>query len=146
MANNYQPETLCVLSDGATRPSRQSEGAAGYDLYAACTAILNTDCRVVPVSTGVHIAIPQGYVGIIHERSGLALRNNVQVAGGVIDSDYRGEVKVMLRNLGDAPHAIQSGDRIAQLVITPIMTTPFRTVSNLNNTDRGAGGFGSTGR
>lgn len=146
MAASPNSTPLCILEDGARRPTRQSEGAAGYDLYANSDAVLDTNCRVVPVSTGVRVAIPQGYVGIIHERSGLALRNNVQVAGGVIDSDYRGEVKVMLRNLGTDSHAIHSGDRIAQLVIKPIMTTPFRIVSALENTDRGADGFGSTGR
>jgi dUTP pyrophosphatase len=99
------------------------------------------------VPTGLALAIPRGYEGQVRARSGIALRQGIACinAPGTIDSDYRGEVKVILGNLGSEPFTIRRGDRIAQLVIAPVTRAAFEPVFELPETDRGAGGFGSTG-
>lgn len=101
----------------------------------------------VAVGTGLAVAIPEGYEGQIRPRSGNALKRAITVANapGTIDSDYRGELKVILVNIGSTPQTIESGDRIAQLVIAPVAQAEVREVDSLDDTDRGGGGFGSTG-
>lgn len=136
--------TLKVV-EGA-RLERATEGSAGYDLRAAHRGIVEPS-EVLTVGTGVHVAIPEGYVGMVCSRSGLAAKHGVHVlnAPGIIDSDYRGEVKVLLRNTGRDAYFIEEGDRIAQLVIVPCITPEVEYVESLPATARGAGGLGSTG-
>jgi dUTP pyrophosphatase len=98
------------------------------------------------VPTGLRVAIPQGHVGLVWPRSGLAVRHGIDTLAGVVDSDYRGEVKVVLVNLGDQPFTIARGERIAQLVIARYERVLMVGVAKASNTRRGAGGFGSTGR
>lgn len=138
------------LHADATVPRRMSEGAAGLDLAACLPA---GSVRIAPgerclVATGLALAIPQGYEGQVRPRSGLALRHGISIvnAPGTIDADYRGELQVILINLGDAPFEIHHGDRIAQLVVAPVAYLPTRVVDSLPPAVRGAGGFGSTGR
>ena len=127
-------------------PSYATAGAAGLDLRAdeACT-LAPGERRTVP--TGIAIALPPGHEGQVRPRSGLAARHGVTVlnAPGTIDEDYRGEIRVLLVNLGREPYRIASGDRIAQLVVAPVTRVTTREVSELDETARGEGGFGSTG-
>ncbi|TVR93296.1 MAG: dUTP diphosphatase [Spirochaetaceae bacterium] len=129
-------------------PVYATEGSAGADLRSA----LATPLVLAPgerglIPTGIRLAIPQGYEGQVRPRSGLAIKHGVTVlnAPGTIDSDYRGEVAVILINHGDTEYTIQPGDRVAQLLITPVVQAKF-TPENVNETRRGSGGFGSTGR
>ena len=129
-------------------PQYATEGAAGMDICAALTApLMIKPMQRVAVSTGVVMAIPQGYEIQVRPRSGLALKQGLTVANapGTIDSDYRGEVKVILINLGEDPVKISHGMRIAQLVLAPVSIAAPEIVSRLDETDRGSGGFGSTG-
>lgn len=133
-----------------TLPMYQTPGAAGLDLSAATadgapTVIAPGARELIP--TGFAVAIPEGYEGHVRPRSGLAYREGVTVlnAPGTIDSDYRGELQVLLINHGDTPFTIERGMRIAQLVITPVARAVVTEVETLDGTDRGAGGFGSTG-
>lgn len=130
-------------------PVPATEGAAGLDLPAA----VDGELRLEPgeralVSTGLRIAIPTGYEGQVRPRSGLALRHGIVLpnAPGTIDSDYRGEIQVIVWNAGDQPFVIQRGDRIAQLVVAPVMRIVCEEVAELDATPRGEGGFGHTGR
>jgi dUTP pyrophosphatase len=130
------------------RPEYSSSHAAGADLRAN----LSENLRIAPgervlVPTGVRCAIPPGYEGQVRPRSGLAWKHGVTVANapGTIDPDYRGEVKVILVNLGDDDFVIRRGDRIAQLVIAPTVTAEFEYQEELSESTRGGGGFGSTG-
>ncbi len=127
-------------------PTYASEGAAGMDVVSAEDLILPPGARHA-VATGFAIAIPAGYEVQVRPRSGLALKHGITCLNtpGTIDSDYRGEVKVILANLGDAPFPIQRGDRIAQLVPAPVQRAAFAMVDSLDETARGVGGFGSTG-
>jgi dUTP pyrophosphatase len=125
-------------------PSRGSDHAAGLDLYAAVSAHLPKGSRAV-IPTGIAIAIPEGYVGLVWPRSGLAVKRGLDVMAGVIDADYRGEVGVVLINHGQEDVLICEGERIAQLLIQPVLMAEPVEVSELPETDRGAGGFGSTG-
>jgi len=129
-------------------PRRATPGSAGYDLCAAVEGALELrpgERALVP--TGFAIAVPEGYEAQVRPRSGLALRHGVVLpnAPGTIDSDYRGEVKVILQNLGDAPVTIRRGDRIAQLVISAVAHAEWEERSDLPATTRGPGGFGHTG-
>ena len=135
-------------SAGLDLPAYQSAGAAGLDLRAAIDApivLLPLDRRAVP--TGLALAIPHGWEGQVRPRSGLAFRHGLTVANapGTIDADYRGEVKVLLVNLGREPVEITRGMRVAQLVVAQAPQATLVEVSQLDETDRGAGGFGSTG-
>ena len=135
--------------EGLPLPERASPGSAGWDLRAALGApreLAPGERAAIP--TGLHLAIPAGWEGQVRPRSGLALRHGVTVvnAPGTIDSDYRGEVAVLLVNLGDAPYTLRRGDRIAQLVFSRVETAELVEVDDLDGTDRGDGGFGSTGR
>ena len=135
--------------EGLPLPAYASAGAAGIDLAAAVDQplMLNPAHRAL-VPTGIAIALPEGYEGQVRPRSGLALKHGITVLNspGTIDCDYRGEVQVILANLGTEPVAIRRGDRIAQLVIAPVARAEIRRVAELPETTRGAGGFGSTGR
>ncbi len=137
------------LSENATLPMRATPLSAGADLY-ACTdsdITLNPGERIL-VPTGIAAAIPNGYGGFVFPRSGTASKYGITLSNcvGVIDSDYRGEIKIPVVNLGQEQFVIKSGDRIAQLVIMPIDLTEFSVCSELDETDRGEGGFGSTGK
>lgn len=127
-------------------PAYATEGAAGMDVVAAESLVLAPGARHA-VATGFAFAIPDGYEVQVRPRSGLALKHGVTCLNtpGTIDSDYRGEVKVILANLGAEPFPIARGDRIAQLVAAPVQRAVFDEVYDLNNTVRGSGGFGSTG-
>ncbi len=134
------------LDPGLPLPERSHPGDAGFDLCAREDAKLGTGERVL-MPTGVAVAVPDGFVGLVSPRSGLAIRHGLSVVNGpgVVDSGYRGELKVVLINLGQEPIAISRGDRIAQLVITPTPAVDLVEVTELPPSPRGAGGFGSTG-
>ena len=133
--------------DGLPLPSYASGYAAGLDVVAAESLTLAPGQRHA-VATGFAIAIPHGYEVQVRPRSGLALKHGISVLNtpGTIDSDYRGEVKVILANLGGEPFDIVRGERIAQLVPAPVQRATFEEVDDLDQTARGVGGFGSTGR
>lgn len=136
-----------TLRKGARLPARAHPGDAGLDLVAAEGRELAPGARAA-VPTGIAVAIPEGYAGLVVPRSGLARRQGVTVANapGLIDAGYRGELMVLLVNLGDAPHRIAPGDRVAQLVVVPVALCEVREVGELPPSDgRGEGGFGSTG-
>lgn len=129
-------------------PTPASPGSSGFDLRAALPGetVLRPGERLL-VPTGLILEIPPGWEGQVRPRSGLALRHGLGVvnAPGTIDSDYRGEVAVILINLGDSPITLQRGDRIAQLVIAPVATVEWEEADSLDESERGTGGFGSTG-
>ena len=133
--------------EGLPLPAYASDGAAGLDVVAAESLTLAPGARHA-VATGFSIAIPDGYEVQVRPRSGLALKHGITCLNtpGTIDSDYRGEVKVILANLGDRPFEVARGERIAQLVPAPVLRARFSEVDALADTDRGSGGFGSTGR
>ena len=145
--NYNDPNVLKVelLSDKAKIPFRATTGAAGYDLHSIENLTLTPQTRKL-IKTGIKIAISEGYYGRIAPRSSLAHKYGIDVFAGVIDSDYRGEVGIILYNSGDVEFNIGVGDRIAQLIITKIMTPGIELVKNLDNTIRNEGGFGSTGK
>lgn len=140
------------LRPEASLPHYATAGAAGLDL----TALLDEPLVLVPcgraaVPTGLTVALPHGHEGQVRPRSGLAMKHGITVlnAPGTIDEDYRGELKVLLVNLGSESFTIRTGDRIAQLVVAPVTRTALvevASVADLGETDRGGGGFGSTGR
>ncbi|ACE05525.1 deoxyuridine 5'-triphosphate nucleotidohydrolase Dut [Candidatus Amoebophilus asiaticus 5a2] len=129
-------------------PAYATEGASGLDIRAYIQeSITLLPLQRVLVNTGLYIALPEGLEAQIRPRSGLAFKHGITVLNtpGTIDSDYRGEVKVLLINLSDQPFTIQDGERIAQLVIAPYIKISWSSVTSLSTTDRGAGGYGSTG-
>jgi len=137
------------LKDNAIIPSYGTEYAAGCDLYAC----MNEDVVIQPhttsfIGTGIALEIPVGYAGLIYARSGLACKSGLAPANkvGVIDADYRGEIIVALHNHTDEPKTVGANERVAQLVITPYILAAFNEVDELNDTARGTGGFGSTGK
>ena len=143
------PIQVKKLRENAVIPSYGTAQAAGADLYAC----IEKDISIEPgatafVSTGISMALPEGTVGLIYARSGLACKQGLAPANkvGVIDSDYRGELIVALHNHGNEARVVCSGDRVAQLVIAPVFTPGFVLVSELDETIRGSGGFGSTGK
>ena len=136
------------LNDNAKLPTYGSEYAAGADLYAC----LDEEVTIAPhqtvvIPTGIALELPIGYAGLIYARSGLATKKGLAPANkvGVVDCDYRGEVKVALHNHGEQAQTVAPFERVAQLVITPYITAKFIKVEELSSTVRGAGGFGSTG-
>ena len=133
--------------EGLSLPSYATVHAAGLDVVAAESLTLAPGGRHA-VATGFAIAIPEGYEVQVRPRSGLALKHGITCLNtpGTIDADYRGEVKVILANLGDKPFEIVRGERIAQLVPSPVLQAKFNVVDSLSQTGRGSGGFGSTGR
>jgi dUTP pyrophosphatase len=137
------------LTDDATVPAYAQAGDAGADLVASENAHLSAGGGRALVSTGVAVAIPEGHAGFVQPRSGLALRHGVTCLNtpGLIDSGYRGELKVLLVNTDpDSDFEVKKGERIAQLVIQEVVSAGFVEVDQLTATDRGSGGFGSTGR
>ena len=133
-----------LLRRNAVLSSRGSVGAAGYDLCAASNCIIPSRGKGT-VDTGLAVSLPPGTYARIAPRSGLAIRNFIDVGAGVVDSDYRGEIKVILFNHSVEDFAVQAGDRIAQLILERIKTPQVKKVAALDDTDRGVGGFGSTG-
>lgn len=132
------------LSPSATLPVRGSTHAAGYDLASAEATVIPARGKAL-VKTGLAVAIPDGHYGRVAPRSGLAWKHAIDVGAGVIDSDYRGPLGVILFNFSDADFEVKPGDRIAQLIIEKISTPEVVEVDDLDPTKRGAGGFGSTG-
>jgi dUTP pyrophosphatase len=132
--------------EGLALPLYATDGAAGMDVVSAEAVTLAPGARHA-VATGLAMAIPPGYEIQVRPRSGLALKHGITVPNtpGTIDSDYRGELKVILINHGSEPFPIARGDRVAQLVLAPVTQATWREVAELDQTDRGAGGFGSTG-
>jgi dUTP pyrophosphatase len=128
-------------------PAYETEDAAGMDLRAAEDAILSPGGRAL-VATGFAIALPQGFEAQIRPRSGLAAKHGVTLLNspGTIDADYRGEIKVILINHGEAAFAVKRGDRIAQMIVAPVTRVVLKETGDLSQTSRGAAGFGSTGR
>jgi dUTP pyrophosphatase len=133
-----------VLSANAKVPSRSSDKAAGYDLSSAEESVVPARGRKM-IKTGIAISVPVGHYGRVAPRSGLTLKNGIDVGAGVIDEDYRGEVCVILFNHSDEEFVVNIGDRIAQLILEKISTLDVEVVNSLDITDRGDGGFGSTG-
>jgi dUTP pyrophosphatase len=137
--------------EGLALPAYQSAHAAGLDLLAAVpedTPIILAPGKHALVPTGLTIALPAGFEAQVRPRSGLAAKHGVTVlnAPGTVDADYRGEIGVLLINHGDAPFSIRRGERIAQMVIAPVLRAELVPVASLSATGRGSGGFGSTGR
>jgi dUTP pyrophosphatase len=148
-----EPVVSLTLEPGASLPEYKTGGSAGADLRAYLkeshdgTILLEPGRRAL-VPTGIRLQLPAGYEGQVRSRSGLALEHGVVCLNspGTIDADYRGEVRVILANLGDEPFVISDGDRIAQLIVAPVSHASFSRAASLGDTQRGAGGFGSTGR
>ena len=132
------------LTSEAVLPSRGSGGAVGYDLYSTDELIIGRGQRGL-ISTGIAIVLPNGVYGRVAPRSGLTVKNGIQVGAGVIDPDYTGEVKVVLFNHGDKDFEVRKGDRIAQLILERCETPQVEEIGLLLETERGSGGFGSTG-
>jgi dUTP pyrophosphatase len=132
--------------EGLDLPAYATDGAAGMDVVSAEAVTILPGARH-PVATGLALAIPPGYEIQVRPRSGLAFKHGITVPNtpGTIDSDYRGELKVLLINHGSEPFAIARGDRVAQLVLAPVVQAAWREVAELDATARGEGGFGSTG-
>ena len=133
------------LTNSAILPSYSHDGDAGLDLYSDMDCSLEQGQRMA-ISTGISIEIPAGFVGLVWPRSGLSIKNGIDVLAGVGDSGYRGEYKVVLLNTGYDDFVIKKGDRIAQLLIQPIERAEVEEVEELSGSQRGEGGFGSTGR
>ncbi|OQE19027.1 hypothetical protein PENSTE_c016G07998 [Penicillium steckii] len=138
------PLLVKKLVDSASAPTRGSAFAAGYDVYAAKETVIPSKGKAM-VDTGIAIAVPEGTYGRIAPRSGLASKHFIDTGAGVIDADYRGEVKVLLFNHSDVDFPVKQGDRVAQLVLERIYTPEVAVVEELEESVRGAGGFGSTG-
>ena len=141
------------LSSHAKLPHRATSGAGGYDLFAAERTVIpgaqarkgRVDIGRALVPTGLAFSIPAGHVGRVGSRSGLSVKNNIETGAGWIDSDYRGEVKVELKNFSGQDFIVEAGDRIAQLIILAIVTPELEPIDRLPPTARGTGSFGSTG-
>ncbi|MEH6758972.1 MAG: dUTP diphosphatase [Parasphingorhabdus sp.] len=146
----FEPIEIAVkrldAADDLPLPSYETAGSAGMDIRAAEAATIATGKRGL-VGTGFAFAIPEGYEVQVRPRSGLALKKGISVLNspGTIDSDYRGEIKVILVNLGDEDFIVERGDRIAQIVVAPVQRGNLVEVADLDETTRGSGGFGSTG-
>ena len=143
--------SICVkiLREGALLPTYGSAEAAGADLYAC----LEQELTIGPgktafVPTGIALEVPRGCAGLIYARSGMACKRGLAPANkvGVVDSDYRGEILVALHNHGEQPQTIANGERVAQFIITPVLTPAYETAEELSDTVRSGGGFGSTGK
>lgn len=138
------------LKENANIPQRGSEHSAGYDLYACIDeeTVIIPPHSTVKIGTGISLALPNGYFGAIFARSGLAAKEGLRPANcvGVADSDYRGEYIVALHNDTDTQKSVKNGDRIAQLVVMPFLEVAFEETETLDETARGEGGFGSTGK
>ena len=130
-------------------PTYGTEFSAGADLYACLEDPVTVEPgQTVAIPTGIAMEVPVGCAGLVYARSGLGVKRGLAPANkvGVIDSDYRGEIMVMLHNHGSVPQTLQPGERVAQILITPVLTPAYEEVDALTDTKRGAGGFGSTGK
>jgi len=136
------------LNDRAVTPTYGSEYSAGADLYSADDDLVIEPGKTAMIHTGIAVEIPEGFVGLVYARSGLAVKKGIAPANkvGVIDSDYRGEIMVALYNHGEIAQEIKTHDRVAQMVITPFIHADYIAVDELSDTKRGEGGFGSTGK
>ncbi len=134
------------INDDAVIPEYQTEGSAGFDFHSTEDVIIDRNCTVL-VKTGLAVEVPEGYEMQIRPRSGLALDKQLTVLNspGTVDSDYRGEVGIILHNAGNRAQQIEIGDRIAQGIISPVEQVKFEEVDELTETERAEGGFGSTG-
>ena len=144
-----QPVRVKILREGAKLPTYGTAEAAGADLYAC----LEAPVTIAPgasafLPTGIALEVPKGCAGLIYARSGMACKRGLAPANkvGVVDSDYRGEITVVLHNHGTQPQTIESGERIAQFIITPVLTPSYTVAEELSDTVRNGGGFGSTGK
>ncbi|XP_018426552.1 PREDICTED: deoxyuridine 5'-triphosphate nucleotidohydrolase, mitochondrial [Nanorana parkeri] len=133
------------LSENAYTPTRGSARAAGYDLYSAYEYVIGPHDKAI-VKTDIQICVPRGCYGRVAPRSGLAAKHFIDVGAGVIDEDYRGNVGVVLFNFGNESFKVNKGDRVAQLICESILYPDLEEVKTLDETERGAGGFGSTGQ
>ena len=138
-----------LLRENARIPTYGTEFSAGADLYAcleAPVAILPGETRAIP--TGLAMEVPVGCAGLVYARSSMGVKRGLAPANkvGVIDSDYRGEIMVMLHNHSSVPQTVEHGERVAQMLITPVLTPAYESAEELSDTVRGAGGFGSTGK
>jgi len=143
------PVRVKILKAGAKLPTYGSAQAAGADLYACLEAPLTiAPGETAFVPTGIALEVPVGCAGLIYARSGLACKRGLAPANkvGVVDSDYRGEIIVALHNHGAIPQIVESGERVAQFVITPVLTPAYEVAEELSDTARNQGGFGSTGK
>ena len=143
-----------LIRPAAKPPAKMTQGSAGFDLYAAeqmeipptrCDPGGRAEVGRALVPTGIIIELPRGTVGRVGSRSGLSVKSNIETGAGWIDSDYRGEVMVELKNLSSQPFKVNQGDRIAQLFILPVVDVEVEVLPDLKETSRGSGGFGSTG-
>ena len=133
------------LREDATVPTRQFDGDAGLDLYAAEAVTLPPGARA-KIPTGIAVAVPKGMVGLIWDKSGLSNMHGLKTLGGVVDAGYRGEVLVGIVNLSSETYTVQKGHKVAQMLIQKIERVSLEVVDELDATDRGHGGFGSTGK
>ena len=139
------PIRVKKLSDTAIIPTRGSEVSAGWDLYASQEVVVPARGKAI-IATDIAIAVPVGFYGRVAPRSGMAWKKHTDIGAGVIDADYRGPIGVVMFNHSDEDLQIESGDRVAQLVIEQISMAPLTEVESLDDTERGEGGYGSTGR
>ncbi|MCD4759381.1 dUTP diphosphatase [archaeon] len=130
--------------EDAITPKYAHEGDAAFDFHSVEDVLLKIGEKKV-VKTGIKMAIPENHVGLVWDRSGLAAKNGIHVMAGVIDSIYRGEIMIVLKNLGEEDFQIEKGMRIAQMLIQPVVTANLEEVESLDNTERAEGNFGSTG-
>ncbi|MBS3115109.1 dUTP diphosphatase [Candidatus Woesearchaeota archaeon] len=133
------------MDSNAKLPSYANQGDAGMDFYSAENYVLRPNERKT-VKTGIAMAIPVGYVGLIWDKSGLASKKGIKTMAGVVDSGYRGEVQIVLHNLGNEDFVVEKDMKIAQMLIQPIHQPRLEEVAELDETKRGDGGFGSTGK
>lgn len=133
------------IEEDAILPSKTNKSDAGYDLYALEDTIIPARGRAL-VRTGISMAVPSGHVGLIWPRSGLAVKLGIDVLAGVVDSGYRGEVCVVLQNHSDDDYSVKKGDRAAQMLLQKLSCVTMEVVSDLDSSDRGDGGFGSSGK
>lgn len=143
------PIRVKILRNGAKLPTYGSPEAAGADLYACLeSAVTIRPSETAFIPTGIAMEVPKNCAGLVYARSGLACKQGLAPANkvGVVDSDYRGEITVVLHNHGCVAQTVENGQRIAQMVITPVLTPPYEEAQELSDTNRGQGGFGSTGK
>ena len=143
------PIRVKILRNGAKLPTYGSPEAAGADLYACLeSAVTIRPGETAFIPTGIAMEVPKNCAGLVYARSGLACKQGLAPANkvGVVDSDYRGEITVVLHNHGSVAQTVETGQRIAQMVITPVLTPPYEEAQELSDTNRGQGGFGSTGK
>jgi len=134
-----------ILDKNIATPSYAHEGDAGFDLRAKKRTVVSPGERAF-IPTGLSVEIPEGFAGLIWDKSGLAMKHGLKTLGGVIDSSYRGEIVVGIVNLSDKDHIFQKGDKTAQMLIQKVERVNFEEVEEVSKTERGEGGFGSTGK